>query len=384
MLIIHILIGKPLIIIKAPDLVPILHRMITILRMRYIKAWDGLRCFMLISVIAFHLFYDYASYIWLLRYSLPAFFVLSGYLISQTILFQQEKPFLSVLKIYFIKRALRIFPVYYLVLIAAYLIYDIQYFNWAVVYLLNIKVFWLSFPNMSSPELINYLSPWQQSGVHFWSMGVEEQFYILLPLTLLPLAKRNQFKLVIAGIALSIISRNIFMYMYPQSFYGALPFISGEYIMWGCLLALFDFYKVDFNLPKESIIPLSVSIFLVTALSFGRSVNYKFGIFVPGNEQTFYAVSIALFIHGLKVSPESKVSVFLSHNFFVYIGKISYGVYLCHLFGHNILEWIILKVPFIKNVPESLSLFILSFIMGISLWHLFDKRINDYRKRFIP
>jgi peptidoglycan/LPS O-acetylase OafA/YrhL len=353
--------------------------------MKYIPAWDGLRCFLLAGVLIFHFYYSSAHVLWWLSYSLPAFFVLSGYLITQLILATEEKSLFSFLKKFYFKRALRILPVYYIVLFTAVLTCGYKFFIWAAVYLLNIKMFIFTFPSFTNPGILETLSSWQYDGLHYWSMSVEEQFYIIYPLALIPLVKKNRFRLIICSIILSIVARNLFQNYYPRSFYGGLPFISGEYIMWGCLFGLIEFYKVNIRIAKENIFSVAVGLGTLSLVIFGRHTFYKFGIFIPGNEQTLYAISIVLFIHGLKVDPDHWVSKFLSYRGFIYIGKISYGVYLVHLFSVNLYDWIANNIfPSIIIFPKPLVLIALSFIMGVALWHFIDVKINNFRKRILP
>ncbi len=127
------------------------------------------------------------------------FFVLSGFLITGILLDAREitaTPRAEILKNFYARRALRIFPIYYLTLfvligigylvnaseIAAYLTYTA---NWYII----------------------WHGPDDLQAVHFWSLAVEEQFYVVWPWLILLLPRRYVLPAIIAAICLAVAVR---------------------------------------------------------------------------------------------------------------------------------------------------------------------------------
>lgn len=138
---------------------------------------DGLRGLAIALVILYHL--NLVGFGWV---GVQLFFVLSGFLITRLLLALREQPSLgSYLKIFYGRRALRIFPVYYL-------------------YLLLLLLLWWALPTAQQGPVAeqwryaaSYTSNWlgmtgghQKTYFldHFWSLPIEEQFYLFWPLLL--------------------------------------------------------------------------------------------------------------------------------------------------------------------------------------------------------
>ncbi len=114
------------------------------------------------------------------------FFVLSGFLITGILLDSRGQP--HAWRNFIMRRSLRIFPLYYTVL----------FFAFAVMPLLGHLPPWLAAEQHDQLWLWTYLSnwcaPWSCGGkafTHFWSLAVEEQFYVLWPLLALRLRPRQ-------------------------------------------------------------------------------------------------------------------------------------------------------------------------------------------------
>ena len=165
---------------------------------------DGLRAVAVLSVVAFHAF----------PHRMPGgfigvdiFFVISGFLIS-TIIFQNlEKNTFSFLGFY-ARRVRRIFPALLLVLIFSYA------FGWIALFADEYKQ--LGRHIAAGAGFVSNLVLWSESGyfdndsdtkplLHLWSLGIEEQFYIVWPFVLW-LAWKKQFNLLTLGVLVWIAS----------------------------------------------------------------------------------------------------------------------------------------------------------------------------------
>jgi peptidoglycan/LPS O-acetylase OafA/YrhL len=123
------------------------------------------------------------------------FFVLSGFLITEILLIEihNKVPKKKIIKNFFAKRTLRIFPIFYLTIVLLAIL-DVgssrASLPWSLTYTLNIGQNWF----FTADKLF----------MHIWYLCVEEQFYLLLPFLLIFSRKKNYFKLLIFIILLSI------------------------------------------------------------------------------------------------------------------------------------------------------------------------------------
>lgn len=188
-------------------------------RLGYRKDIDGLRAIAFLSVFFYHLGFEaFGS-----GYSgVDVFFVISGYLIGGQILSSVQDGSFS-FRDFYSRRFRRILPALYFVIISCMVVgyfwllpYDYQYFFGAAFS----AVIWLS--NVWFMERIDYFNPEAAHDplVHTWSLGVEEQFYLLAPLMLIFLLRLGRKWLNIALVSLSVISFALAIFLFenhPQS-----------------------------------------------------------------------------------------------------------------------------------------------------------------------
>lgn len=148
------------------------------LRTKYFGALDGLRCLSILMVIGFHCNLTCTNFFRTGQYGVSLFFVISGFLITTLLLREQGMSGTISLKHFYIRRTLRIFPLYY----AALLVYT------ALVVVMEHGpergAFWRNWP-----YYFTYTSNWfvdkdAAPRVIFafsWSLATEEQFYLLWP-----------------------------------------------------------------------------------------------------------------------------------------------------------------------------------------------------------
>ena len=166
------------------------------IRHGHVPALDGLRGVAILAVMLFHLITacGYGSDAWVTRKiigltvglwsGVDLFFALSGFLITGILLRARDQP--SYFKNFYMRRALRIFPLYYAALIAIFVVlpyfvvidtpavqrvYDAQGWLWA--YSEDVAIF-VHNEDFFDPD-------WLWVG-HFWSLAVEEHFYLVWPL----------------------------------------------------------------------------------------------------------------------------------------------------------------------------------------------------------
>lgn len=222
----------------------------TIIHSKYRPDIDGLRAISIIAVLAFHAFpgWIHGGFI-----GVDVFFVLSGYLIS-TIIFENLEQGTFTFSDFYARRIKRIFPALITVLIACFVV------GWFGLLADEFKQ--LGKHIAAGAGFASNLVLWNEASyfdnsadtkplLHLWSLGVEEQFYIIWPL-LLWLAWKRKFNLLTITILVAIISfilnakgikQNMVATFYsPQTRFWEL--LSGSLLAWVSLYKKDSFSKV--------------------------------------------------------------------------------------------------------------------------------------------
>jgi len=290
---------------------------------------DGLRAIAIISVIIFH-FYSFilpSGFI-----GVDVFFVISGFLITKIILKEHAAHNFSFAKFY-VRRIRRIFPALFVMLFFSYIFAFLLFASADMVWFarsFHYATFQIS--NLFFQRSVGYFEQNQDAGplLHTWSLGVEEQFYLLMPLVLFLLfrLKKNKnlsrdlpfYGLVFLSL-ISLAASEILIFVNQKiAFYSLLSRFFELGI--GCLIA---FGKIK-NIPQKTNSALSFIGLGMIALSL-FAIKYAY---FPGFLALLPCVGTALTI----VSGEkgnTLVAKFLSNKIFVFFGQISYSLYLWHL-----------------------------------------------------
>lgn len=357
----------------------------------YVPAYDGLRFFLLLGVLQFHYLYRRAdiSHFWFLSYALCCFFVLSGFLITHLLLSSERKQKASrgqLLLDFYIRRGLRVFPAYYAVLVTAALTLGVPYLAWQLSYLFNVKLFLLSLEPLQA-ELNRYMASWETNGAHLWSMGVEEQFYLLYPPLLLLTPRAWRTLALSLGILVCISIRVWLTLRYPLSFYGTLLPVPGEYVLWGCLMAWLEVRgRAAWLTGRAAFWSAGAGLLALFALD-SDVQRYLYAQWKPPLHQTLYAVLLAVWVLGLKHQDRSWISRLLSWGPVTRLGKISYGTYLVHLFLNPSLDRLLLAFPALAVfplAPRALAGPLLSLAVAGLMWVTFEARANQAKDRWAP
>ena len=144
----------------------------------------------------------------LASYGATIFFVLSGFLITYLLMLEKEKKPINIQSFY-IRRILRIWPLYYfylmLVLLTVYVVND---------NVVSLKtLFFVVFFSANIPSVLGNNLPYMH---HFWSIGVEEQFYLFWP-ALVKKSKNNLVYILIFLIVTLNVIRVLLWYFIPYS-----------------------------------------------------------------------------------------------------------------------------------------------------------------------
>ena len=206
------------------------------------------------------------------------FFVISGYLITSKLLLDKGKPFKEYISSFYVKRFLRIFPVYYLYLFICLLIFFLPILpewirkNFSEIKTNGVLLFTYTYNYMYPVnQYLGKSLQWQGFYAHLWSLSVEEQFYIFFPFIAF-LLNRRQLKWILIGAlfitpALRYIAYPFLASVNPQTwwiggiFYKA-TFFQADALGTGALLALTAHW---FN-TKRSYLLLMISRLLLVML----------------------------------------------------------------------------------------------------------------------
>jgi peptidoglycan/LPS O-acetylase OafA/YrhL len=323
-------------------------------------------------------------------FGVTLFFVLSGFLISQILLKsrsiaeKKDQNMFHSVKQFYIRRFLRIFPIYYITLIILYR-YNIEsirdIFIWYITYTQNIFIF--------------LTNDWHGLLSHLWTLAVEEQFYLVWPFVILFIPKRFLFPSIIAIILIGPLSRTILYGLYGDMgesflFYVLTPACMDAFGL-GALMA---YYRVnnknafDFKTLYSKLFIVFVFIFLIILHddsgilnnSIGQLLNYKMF------QHFFYKLSISVLCFYLV----SKVSIgytgilkrVFENKVLTYLGKISYGLYLFHPYVHLMYKKAGLPSLsghiYIRFVVYSAIL----VLIASASWYILEKPINGLKRYF--
>ncbi len=287
---------------------------------------DGLRAVAVLSVVGYHAFPKWVPGGFV---GVDVFFVISGYLISTIIFGNIERDNFSYIEFY-ARRIKRIFPALILVLIAS------MVFGWYVLFSDEFRQ--LGKHAAAGAGFISNIALWSESGyfdvaaeskplLHLWSLGVEEQFYILWPL-LLGVMWTRKFNFLMTTLIVATISFIINIYWVNRDptagFF--LPFSRTWELMVGGILAYISLHKPQYLSSNPRLLSLMSTVGLMmiglSVILFTRNTAF------PGWWALLPVMGAFLVIAGRPTSLVNRY--FLSFRPVVWIGLISYPLYLWH------------------------------------------------------
>lgn len=364
-------------------------------------ALDGLRGCACLFVLSHHYFTGIAtqpesgtflSFIWkllsiFLLSGVDLFYVLSGFLVGGIIIDHYRSQ--NFLKVFFIRRACRILPLYYL-LIASYIVLPpiLDHFkvlgDWSNDWLLEKPLpIWsyLTFSQSYIMGLENTSGPkWLAIT---WSVSVEEQFYLLMPLIFLIFGARKAAAIALGGILLAPLLRWYFFENIGH--YAGYMFFPGrmDTILWGVILAFLVRSKHWRSLTNQnSAIGLGIAL---AAFSFIASSH--FGFIRPHGSAKFTALAIFYFaIMWLIVENKiPRLNKILKSKFLVFTGLISYAAYMVHQLINGLVHGLIFgSKPALNSLDNFLatllSICIVYFVCYLSYKYL-ESPILQFGKR---
>lgn len=354
-------------------------------RAGYLPQLDALRAFSVIAVVYQH--YGNPAINGSVRpgiLGVRLFFVISGFLITGILLRSRQQvergtaTRFGVLKVFYIRRFFRIFPAYYFVLFGA-----------ALLALPTVRetFFWHLF------YLSNYyyagLGAWEGPVSHFWSLAVEEQFYLVWPFLILLTPRRWLPGLLVATVAVGPLARFYLITATSNVVTMSTPLPSCvDSLALGAILAWIReevpaskgrWHRV----PQVAMYAGFLATALLLALKFmdsGWRLRMALTDFAAG------LIFIGL-IDRVADGYRGVVGRILEAKPIVYVGTISYGVYLYHNFVSTLAQRSAAAgVP--TGLPETPGTLAFAYALAVTLlmatasWYLIERPLNGLKERF--
>lgn len=332
---------------------------------KYRTEIDGLRTVAIIPVILFHLGYSFLKGGF---YGVDVFFVISGYLITKILTEDIQNGNFSMPR-FWLRRVKRLLPLALIVILVTLIIAPF------VVYKPFIKdiikdIFPALFSYFNFHALYDFGNYWggkaeQSLFLHTWSLSVEEQFYLLYPF-LLYFAYKYFKNFIVPILIITIVSLFLFFFYskinqdFDFAFY-MLPTRIWELSIGG-LIGVIKKSKIK----NENYLPIIGILFIVISYLIGGNILYLLPV-----------IGAALII--LFSTPNDIIGKVLSTKPFVFIGKISYSLYLWH--------WVIIVL--FKNLQYQFQeinhhlinglIILLTFLLAYLSYTFIENKTRNYQ-----
>lgn len=328
--------------------------------MKALPNLTALRFFLALFVVLFHIpqfcrnqeipFFDALSIFHKGKEAVYVFFSLSGFLIIRQVYIEKKETGSISLPKFYMKRILRIFPLYYLILFTGFfyyrfllpqLGYDFES-NYNLLEGVLLSVFFLPnvFGNLYHPGGIIEI---------LWSIGIEEQFYLFIAPVMLWI-KRNYILPVLAGFTI-VYFAVFFSDLLPQLYQFKMYFF--YFSSSGLASVLMLDKKVNGKGVKAAALLLLV---MMTAY-------FTTNVFIDNLSEMGYhlfsMILFAVFLSAICLVPFS----FLEHRIMKYLGTISYGIYMFHAIAMQLVGLVFIKLIPNMGLPDTIQILLFNTLV---------------------
>lgn len=352
--------------------------------LRYLPQLDGLRVLAVGMVMLGH----WWQWKWTqpllqglpLVHGVTLFFVLSGFLITRILLQENQirtengQGYLPFMVRFYVRRTLRIFPLYYMVIFSLFLI-DYpnarELFPWLLSYTTNI---YQSIHN-------TYVGDFN----HFWSLGVEEQFYLFWPWLLLAFPRSKSLIWAMVGIALLGMATRIYLAVEVGKWMATSYFTLScmPILAMGGILAWIQRYRPKFALRLVRSSWLAVLFFLYLA-GLLLQIKFQWVWYKEMVDEYFFALLSMLLIAKASMDGfKGWMGRILMTKGVRYAGQISYGLYVFHLFVPSLTHRISSLLHIRLGEIGTLAVYVgLTFGLAHASWIFLERPINRLKHKF--
>ena len=356
--------------------------------MRYIKQLDSIRAIAVILVIISHWIHnvEMIDRPKLGEVGVNIFFVLSGFLITKILLDSTIKseqlniPKSLLIKNFYIRRSLRIFPIYYLTILLLFIFSKTSG--------TNIKSSFIYFATYTSNFYFFKIQSWDGIVSHLWSLAVEEQFYLIWPCIILFVNKKYILPVIICFILIGVTCQYLTSHIYLNR---VLTFNCFDAFGFGALLS----WQITFAPEKIKKFFQVISFFTVISIFFYVvGIVQKEWLLVPLRTCiSIITLWIITYIILYRDSNKLYFKFIFNNIILIFLGRISYGLYLYHLIIPDTLNAKIINKyinPLLPNVLNKKYLTEIMFIENLLMlliiaWFsyiLIEKPFLNLKKNF--
>ena len=326
------------------------------------------------------------------------FFVLSGFLISYLLISEYEQTNTVSVKRFYLKRVLRIWPVYYFLVVFVQILLPLAFHLLGQPYkqISGLSTF---FYLVILPNVPYALSLGIGKIGHLWSIGVEEQFYAIWA-PLIKKVKRNILKACIFIIMLKIVLYYILSFAelaYPcQTIKWTAALINQfaiEKMAMGGIGAYFVYYHKD-RLMRLPIFSVPLQLALIGLLLFylcaseavltwpivRTAYHYLYGTPVAG--LVFVPVLFLFVIVNTSLNPKGIIRT--ENKWLNYLGEISYGLYMYHMIAVYTAEAVMIKLKLTQgSIQFGIVFFVIAFGLNLFIssisYRYFERKFLKFR-----
>jgi peptidoglycan/LPS O-acetylase OafA/YrhL len=365
---------------------------------KHIPALDGIRGLAILLVLYDHLFwsnphsgsriFDFLNAVRASSFvGVNLFFALSGFLITGILLDTVTSP--NFFSTFYARRTLRIFPLYYGVLLGLLLLTRPLHFVWHgwqylfLTYTSNL-VLWPRAPLMLQKISID----------HFWSLQVEEQFYLFWPLILYRVRSlRSLIRLSLIACIAVLLIRVVLVAGRPYLNNPYLPysptFSCVDNLLFGCCLCTLLRTSL-----RQQVLDFAPHIFALCALVItgaailNHGLDWRTSIFIPTLGFSLIGISAASLI-AMSLRPGSSAKQLFNHRILRFFGKYSYGLYVFHYPLHCLLTRPIrvfvdahLHTKVLGVIIAAIAVGTVSTLVALLSYHFFESAFLRLKKNF--
>lgn len=315
------------------------------------------------------------------------FFVLSGFLITYLLLVEKEENSKINIKFFYVRRILRIWPLYFLVILISFFIYPIVTHQFSFSVVKDHWLYYLFFINNFDRILTGFNGLGNDNLGVLWSIAIEEQFYLFWPLILFIANKKYYLPLFFLIIIASLTYR--FFYINDETRLYLHTFSVMSDLAIGGALAYFCLYKTKIF---YAIVNCKRSFIILIYILFGLAIIFlqKWSLL---NALTHMSERLILSFFFAFIIAEQ---CFAKNSFFKlgklkilsWMGTISYGLYCLHLYGIAIIQKLnvamgCVEIPKILFYVELISCLGISILLAYLSYTFFEKKILRFKTKFV-
>jgi peptidoglycan/LPS O-acetylase OafA/YrhL len=370
------------------------------IRSQHIRSLDGLRGMAVLAVMGSHLFpantpgilRPVGAFLSFGATGVDLFFVLSGFLITGILFDSLEDT--GYFRRFYARRALRIFPLYYGVLFVCFALT-----HWMGTHWQNMKwlyLFYLQNTDLAGPPEFFTIG----HGIslnHFWSLAVEEQFYLVWPMVVFFVRGRRKLASICFVLASIAFCLRIFLSLhgFRYAVVNCNTFCRMDSLLIGGALALLVHSESREKILRWARTALLLVVAVATTISLCKWILEQRG------QWSFGLASVSLSLHYTLMAigsaaliawtllPSSVPRRIFEHRTLRFFGKYSYGLYVLHFVALGLLlstfrGWIRIVTPNkgVGVVGAGILTFAVAILAAYASYNLYEKRFLRLKRYF--